>query len=41
LIAGLFLASAVQASIIVYAGTLSGANENPATGSPGTGFATF
>jgi hypothetical protein len=39
--AGLFLASAAHASIILYAGTLSGANENPPTASPGTGFATF
>lgn len=41
LLTSLLLASAAHASIIVYAGTLSGANENPATGSAGTGFATF
>jgi len=41
LLASLLLASGAHASIIVYAGTLSGANENPATGSAGTGFATF
>jgi hypothetical protein len=41
LVASLLIASAANASIIVYTGTLSGANENPATGSAGTGFATF
>jgi len=41
LLASLLLASGAHASIIVYAGTLSGANENQATGSAGTGFATF
>jgi hypothetical protein len=35
----LYLGSAAHASIITYYATLNGANEVPATGSPGTGFA--
>jgi hypothetical protein len=41
LIAVLCLASAAQASIIVFDAPLNGANENPPTTSPGTGFATI
>lgn len=40
LAAGLFvMAVPAQAAIITYQAVLSGANENPPTGSPGTGFA--
>jgi|SwirhisoilCB3_FD_contig_31_111712_length_738_multi_6_in_0_out_0_1 hypothetical protein len=35
------LSPTAQASIITYAASLSGANENPPTASPGTGFASF
>jgi hypothetical protein len=41
LTAVVFLACSAQASIIVYTAALSGANEVPPTGSPGTGFAVF
>jgi hypothetical protein len=37
----LALVPAAQASIVTYAAALSGANENPATVSAGTGFASF
>jgi hypothetical protein len=38
LIPALFFGSSVFAAPITYMATLGGANENPATGSPGTGF---
>lgn len=39
LAAGLLMSSAAFADLLMYGAPLSGANENPATGSPGTGFA--